>query len=70
MPARCAAFSRQWVERNYGYTIAQAYAGHRTPNNATGTTVTYVKATLEEIATALATLTAEPHPLGIKAIAA
>jgi len=51
-----------WVERNFGYATARAYAGHTdTPHAAT--TATYVKATLPEIAQALASLTGESHPL-------
>jgi hypothetical protein len=54
-----------WVERVYGYAVALAYAGHaETPNDA-GTTARYVKATLEEIATALSGLTGESHPLAV-----
>jgi integrase/recombinase XerC len=53
-----------WVERNFGYAIARAYAGHTDSNNA-GTTATYVRASLAEIATALAALTTEPHPLAL-----
>nr|BFE74739.1 hypothetical protein GCM10020092_080400 [Actinoplanes digitatis] len=54
-----------WVERVFGYGVALAYAGHaETPNDA-GTTARYVKATLEEVATALAALTGEPHPLAL-----
>ena len=51
-----------WVERNFGYATAKAYAGH-TDNASAGTTATYVRATLPEIAAALAVLTGEPHPL-------
>lgn len=53
-----------WVERNYGYAVARAYAGH-TDNGGgdAGTTTTYIRATIHEIAAALATLTGEPHPL-------
>jgi integrase/recombinase XerC len=51
-----------WVERNFGYAIARAYAGH-TDNDNVGTTATYVRASLPEVATALAALTGEPHPL-------
>ncbi|WP_116202821.1 tyrosine-type recombinase/integrase [Amycolatopsis circi] len=51
-----------WVERNFGYAVAAAYAGHAAGFQ-TGTTLTYVSATIEEIATALAALTGEPHPL-------
>jgi integrase/recombinase XerC len=53
-----------WVERNFGYAIARAYAGHSDGGNA-GTTATYVRASLAEIATALAALTGEPHPLAV-----
>jgi integrase/recombinase XerC len=53
-----------WVERNHGYAVARAYAGHAEQGGGDlGTTVTYVKATLGEVATALAALTGEPHPL-------
>ncbi|MFF1819732.1 tyrosine-type recombinase/integrase [Kribbella sp. NPDC058245] len=51
-----------WVERNFGYATARAYAGH-TDTPSAGTTATYVKATLSEIAQALAALTNESHPL-------
>ena len=53
-----------WVERNFGYAIAHAYAGHTDSAGDTGrATSTYVRATLTEVATALAALTGEPHPL-------
>ncbi|MEU4394025.1 site-specific integrase [Kribbella sp. NPDC023855] len=45
-----------WVERNHGYATARAFAGH-TDTPAAGTTATYVKATLPEIAQALS----HPH---------
>jgi integrase len=51
-----------WVERNFGYAVARAYAGHDEGRNA-GTTSTYVKASLYEVANALTALTGEPHPL-------
>ena len=51
-----------WVERNFGYAVARAYAGH-TDNAHAGTTATYVRANLPEVAAALAALTGEPHPL-------
>ena len=54
-----------WVERVFGYGVALAPAGHaETPNDA-GTTGRYVKATLAEVATAVAALTGEPHPLAV-----
>ena len=52
-----------WVERNFGYAVARAYAGHIDSNSHAGTTATYVRAQLPEVATALAALTAEHHPL-------
>jgi integrase/recombinase XerC len=54
-----------WVERVYGYGVALAFAGHAESPNDTGTTARYVKATLQEIATALAGLTGEPQPLAL-----
>jgi integrase/recombinase XerC len=51
-----------WVERRFGYAIARAYAGHTSKNDA-GTTSTYICADLHEVASALAKLTGEPHPL-------
>jgi integrase/recombinase XerC len=53
-----------WVERTFSYAVARAYAGHAGSNDA-GTTMTYVRAEIQEIATALAGLTGEPHPLAI-----
>ncbi|MFL6118767.1 tyrosine-type recombinase/integrase [Actinophytocola sp.] len=52
-----------WVERNFSYAIARAYAGHFDTNGNVGTTATYVRAGIHEVATALAALTGEPHPL-------
>ena len=52
-----------WVERNFGYAVAKAYAGHTDTGSDTGATATYVRATTHEVATALAALTGEPHPL-------
>lgn len=51
-----------WVERNFGYAVARAYAGHTGRNDA-GTTSTYVRADLYEVAGALSALTDESHPL-------
>jgi integrase len=51
-----------WVERNFGYGVAREYAGHTGKSDA-GTTTTYVRADLHEVATALAAMTGEPHPL-------
>jgi integrase len=51
-----------WVERNFGYAVARAYAGHNGRNDA-GTTSTYVRADLHEVAGAVAALTGEAHPL-------
>jgi len=54
-----------WVERNFGYAVARAYAGHseRTGGDV-GATAGYVRASMHELADALAALTREPHPLG------
>jgi integrase/recombinase XerC len=52
-----------WVERNFGYAVARAFAGHTDCGGDTGTTTTYVRATVQEVATALAALTGESHPL-------
>jgi integrase len=52
-----------WVERAFGYAVARAFAGHTDGANNAGTTTTYVRATLQEVAAAVAALTGEPHPL-------
>lgn len=52
-----------WVERNFGYAVARTYAGHTDSGSEPGATATYIRATLQEVAAALAALTAEPHPL-------
>jgi|SRR4051812_11736848 integrase/recombinase XerC len=52
-----------WVERNFGYAIARDYAGHAGSGSEAGSTATYVRASLQEIAAALAALTGEAHPL-------
>jgi hypothetical protein len=52
-----------WVERCCGYAVARAYAGHTDSAGEAGTTATYVRASLQEVAAALAVLTGEPHPL-------
>ncbi|MGO1053022.1 tyrosine-type recombinase/integrase [Crossiella sp. CA198] len=51
-----------WVERNFGYAVARAFAGHAEKTD-TGATNTYVRASIHEVAAALAALTGEPHPL-------
>ncbi|MGY5311774.1 tyrosine-type recombinase/integrase [Nocardia gipuzkoensis] len=50
-----------WVERTFSYAVAQKYAGHHSKRN--GTTATYVKSHITEVAAAVAVLTGEPHPL-------
>jgi integrase/recombinase XerC len=54
-----------WVERNFGYAVARAYAGHTDRGSDAGATTTYVRATVSEVATALAALAGEPHPLAM-----
>src|SRR5689334_16671650 len=51
------------VERNFGYAVARAYAGHTDSGSEAGATSTYVRASLSEVVAALAALTGEPHPL-------
>jgi integrase/recombinase XerC len=51
-----------WVERNFGYAVARAYAGHNGSRDV-GVTSTYVRADITEVAAALAALSGEPHPL-------
>ncbi|MGW4589768.1 tyrosine-type recombinase/integrase [Amycolatopsis thermoflava] len=52
-----------WVERNFGYAIVRAYAGHTNQHTDAGATTTYIRASIHEVAAALAALTGEPHPL-------
>ncbi|MBE1493219.1 integrase [Amycolatopsis lexingtonensis] len=54
-----------WVERNFGYAVAAAFAGHAPGGSRAGDTLTYVEATLAEVATALAVLVCEAHPLAL-----
>jgi hypothetical protein len=54
-----------WVERNFGYAVARAYAGHTDSGSDTGATTTYIRATPSEVAIALSALTGEPHPLAM-----
>jgi integrase/recombinase XerC len=56
-----------WVERNFGFAVAQAYAGHEDHGRGGRAMATYVRAGLPEVATALAALTGEAHPLAISA---
>jgi hypothetical protein len=51
-----------WVEQNFDYAVARAYAGHTDSGSETGATATYVRASLPEVAAALAALTGEPPP--------
>ncbi|MGH3156616.1 MAG: tyrosine-type recombinase/integrase [Streptosporangiaceae bacterium] len=58
-----------WVERNFGFATAHAYAGHTDSGGRDGSaTATYVRADITEVATALAALTGEPHPLAADAV--
>jgi integrase/recombinase XerC len=52
-----------WVERNFGFATAQAYAGHEDHGRGGKAMATYVRAGLPEVAAALAALTGEDHPL-------
>lgn len=52
-----------WVERNFGYAVARAFAGHTDSGGDRSATTTYVRATVAEVAAALSALTSEEHPL-------
>jgi len=52
-----------WVERNFDFAVAQAYAGHEDHGRSARTMATYIRAGLPEVATALSALTGESHPL-------
>ncbi|MFD6107842.1 tyrosine-type recombinase/integrase [Nocardia salmonicida] len=52
-----------WVERNFSYATARAFAAHAEPSGQDSTTLTYVRASIEEVAAAVAALTGESHPL-------
>jgi len=54
-----------WVERNFGYAVARAFAGHNDRNSDVGSTATYVRADIHEVAAAVAALTEETHPLAL-----
>ncbi len=56
-----------WVERHFGFATAQAYAGHEDHGRGGKAMATYVRAGLPEVATALAALTGEDHPLALSA---
>lgn len=49
------------VEREAGYAVAVAFAGHRADRS--GITGTYAKASVEEVAAAVSRLSGEDHPL-------
>lgn len=55
-----------WVERHFGYAVARAYAGHMDQAGSTGSTATYVKAGMHEVALALEVMSGEQHPLAIR----
>jgi site-specific recombinase XerC len=52
-----------WVERVFSYGVARAFAGHNDRRRDAGTTTTYIRADLYEVAYALSILTGESHPL-------
>jgi hypothetical protein len=51
------------LERNFSFAVAHAYAGHFDEADNKNATMTYVKATVHDVATALSALAGEPHPL-------
>ncbi|WP_327097180.1 site-specific integrase [Nocardia vinacea] len=52
----------KWVERNFGLSVAKAYAGHA-DSHRDGATTIYTRASTSEVAEALSWLTGEQHPL-------
>lgn len=52
-----------WVERNFGYAVAHAFAGHTDHSSDASSTATYIRASRSEVAGAVAALTGEQHPL-------
>jgi integrase len=53
------------VERHFGHGIARAYPGHT--DSVGAATTTYITADLQAVATALAAMTGQPHPLATPA---
>src|SRR3546814_16720728 len=47
--------------RNFSYATARAFAAHAEPSGQDSTTLTYVRASIEEVAAAVAALTGEPQ---------
>ena len=52
-----------WVERKFGFAVAQAYAGHEDQGRNVRVLATYIGAGLPEVAAALSALTGGRHPL-------
>ena len=52
-----------WVERHFGYASPRPTRATPTAEATPDATSTYVRASVHEVATALAALTGEPHPL-------
>jgi integrase len=50
-----------WVERNFGFTVAQAYADHEDHGRSARTMATYIRAGLPEVAMALPSSPGEPE---------
>jgi len=49
-----------WGERHFGYAVARAFAGHTVRSDA-GTTSTYVRADVEEVAAAISAARGTPR---------
>ncbi len=54
-----------WVEGNFGFVVAQAYAGQEDHGRGRRARASYVRAGLPEVAMALVALTGESHPLAV-----
>ena len=58
-----------WVEPNFSHAVARAYAGHTDSGGEAGATHTYVRATVQEVAAALAALTGPDGASALQALA-
>ncbi len=56
---------RQILPTSFGFATAQTYAGHEDHGRGGKAMATYIRAGLPEVATALAALTSEDHPLAV-----
>jgi integrase/recombinase XerC len=67
---RTQQISTHWIRHilptsYFGFATAQTYAGHEDHGRGGKAMATYIRAGLPEVATALAALTSEDHPLAV-----